>query len=158
MIKITERLLTETAAKAKVAERKRCNYNFHKDLADPINRMLNAMERGAYFPPHKHENPDKREIFVILKGRVLLVEFDDGGKITDRIILDPQEGNFGVEIPARAWHGLVPLAESSVLYEIKEGPYDKNDDKKFPEWAPAEGETGAQEFVQKIMKEAGIKA
>jgi hypothetical protein len=52
----------------------------------------------------------------------------------------------------------VPLAEVSVLYEIKEGPYEKETDKKFPEWAPKEEEEGAQGFVKRIMKEVGVKA
>ena len=39
--------------------RLRLNHNFHDDLADPINRMLNALEPGTYLQPHKHENPDK---------------------------------------------------------------------------------------------------
>ncbi|MGB3242749.1 MAG: WbuC family cupin fold metalloprotein [Candidatus Omnitrophota bacterium] len=155
MIKIKEKLLTETAAKAKDAERKRCNHNFHKDPADPINRMLNAMEKGTYFCPHKHENPDKREIFIILKGRVLIAEFNENGRVTDHITLDPEKGNMGVEIPPKVWHTLVPLAENSVLYEIKDGPYNKDIDKTFPEWAPKEGEEDTQEFVDRILKEVG---
>ncbi|MFQ5952083.1 MAG: WbuC family cupin fold metalloprotein [Candidatus Omnitrophota bacterium] len=156
MIKITDKLLTETSDKAGHAERKRHNYNFHKDFDDPINRMINAMEKGAYFPPHKHENPDKREVFIIFKGRVLMVEFNDSGKVTDYIILDPEKGDMGVEIPPRTWHTLVPLEKVSVLYEIKDGPYDKNVDKTFAEWAPKEGEEGAKEFVDKILMELNV--
>jgi cupin fold WbuC family metalloprotein len=157
MIKITERLLDETAAKAKVAERKRSKCLFHEGFADPINRMINAMEKGAYFPPHKHENPDKREVFIILSGRVVMVEFDDDGRVTDHIILDPEEGNMGVEIPPRKWHTLIPLAGISVLYEIKDGPYDKEIDKTFAEWAPKEGEEGTEEFVDRVLSELDIK-
>ena len=157
MIKITKDLLADTAEKARQAERKRCNYNFHKDHSDPINRMLNSMVRGSYFPPHKHENPDKLEIFIILKGKVLLVEFDDEGSLADHFVLDPKKGDMGIEIPARKWHSLVPLADTSVLYEIKEGPYEKEADKKFPGWAPKEDEEGAREFVEKILKELNIQ-
>ena len=157
MIKITDKLLTETADKAGQAERKRCNYNFHEDYSDPVNRMINAMEKGAYFPPHKHENPDKREVLLIFKGRVLMVEFDVNGKVTDHIILDPKKGNMGVEISPKTWHSLIPLEEVSVLYEIKDGPYNKNIDKTFPEWAPKEGEEGTGEFVRKVLKELNIE-
>jgi cupin fold WbuC family metalloprotein len=158
MIKINDKLLTETAARAKHAERQRCNHNFHEQPSDPVNRMLNAMKKGAYFPPHKHEKPDKREVFIILRGRVLMVEYDDNGRTKDHIILDPKEGNFGVEFSPGVWHSLIPLEEVSVLYEIKDGPYDKDIDKTFAEWAPKEGEEGASEFVDKILKELKIQA
>jgi cupin fold WbuC family metalloprotein len=158
MIKITEKLFTEIAAKAGKAERKRSNYNFHEDNSDPINRMINVMERSAYFPPHKHEDPDKREVFIILKGRVVMVEYDDSGNITDHIILDPREGSFGVELGPRTWHNLIPLDEVSVLYEIKDGPYDKEVDKTFAGWAPREGEEGAKGFVKSILGQLGLNS
>jgi len=59
-------LLNEVIQKAKNSPRGRMNYNFHDDLVDPINRMLNAFEPGTYIQPHKHENPDKREVFILL--------------------------------------------------------------------------------------------
>ena len=156
MKKITESLVSELSGQAKKAERQRYNYNFHGDYSDPINRMINAVEKDAYFPPHKHENPDKREIFIILKGRVLVIEFDGKGKIKDHIVLDPNEGNFGVEIPAKKWHSLIPLEEQSVLYEIKDGPYDKKEDKIFAGWAPEETSEDAQKFVLGVLQQLNI--
>jgi len=113
--------------------------------------MINVIERDAYFPPHKHEAPDKREVFIILKGIVLAVEFDDTGQIKDYIILDPEIGNFGVEIPSGKWHSLIPLAEESILYEIKDGPYDEETDKTFAEWAPLEASKNAGGFAAKVL-------
>lgn len=156
MIKITGKLADDTLAAAKTAERRRNNHNFHEDFSHPINRMLNAMEPEAYFPPHKHENPAKVEVFVILKGRVVILEFDDAGKIKDHVILDPRRESYGVEIPLNAWHSLIPL-ESSVLYEIKEGPYDKDSDKTFASWAPGEGDPEAVAYVRGLLGEIGIK-
>ncbi|MGB2600413.1 MAG: WbuC family cupin fold metalloprotein [Candidatus Omnitrophota bacterium] len=155
MIKITGNLIQDVAGKTKETARKRSNYNFHTAYEDPINRMINAVEPEAYFPPHKHEGPDKREIFLILSGKVIFIEFEDTGRIKDHIILDPLAGNFGVEISAGTWHSLIPL-ESSVLYEIKDGPYDSDSDKVFAGWAPKENEQGVKEFVDKILKEMGL--
>ena len=152
MITITDELLKETSNKAKTSVRKRCNYNFHKSNTDPIQRFINALEPDTYLRPHKHANPDKTEIFLILKGRVLIVEFDDNGKVIDYFILDYKKGNQGVEIPPKTWHSFIALQESSILYEIKEGPFIKETDKIFAKWSPAEGTNKTQEFNKKILQ------
>ena len=46
------------------------NYNFHERLDDPVNRLLNALEPGTYLRPHRHLNPKKDEIFLLLRGRI----------------------------------------------------------------------------------------
>jgi len=75
MLKIVSpKLLAELSQKANNSPRKRLNHNFHDDLADPINRMLNAFEPGTYIQPHKHENPDKREVFIVLRGSLVVLE------------------------------------------------------------------------------------
>ena len=74
---ITEQLLDETTARAKVNPRLRMNYNFHEDLDDPVNRLLNAMEPGTYLRPHRHLNPDKDEVFLLLRGKAAVFIFDE---------------------------------------------------------------------------------
>jgi len=138
MIKINNKLIKQVAREAKTAPRKRINYNFHQDYNEGIQRILNAADTQTYVRPHKHEAPDKTEIFIILKGRVLCVEFDDAGKITDHLFLDAVKGNFGVEIKPGTWHSFISLKNGSCVYEIKEGPYDPKVDKQFAPWSPAE--------------------
>lgn len=132
-------MLTELTQKAAVLPRKRLNYNYHDDLADPINRMLNAFEPGTYIQPHKHENPDKREVFLILKGSLVVVIFDTTGNPLEFILLNHQKGNHGVEIPPGAWHTVFSIESGTVAYEIKDGPYLQITDKNFAPWAPKEG-------------------
>ena len=55
---INEQLLDETTARAKQSPRLRMNYNFHEELDDPVNRLLNAMEPGTYIRPHRHLKPN----------------------------------------------------------------------------------------------------
>jgi cupin fold WbuC family metalloprotein len=88
MIKITDKLLEEVSDRAKVFKRKRSNYKFHKSTKDPMQRFLNAVEPGTYVRPHKHDNPPKTEVFIVLKGKVLVLEFGSDGKVTDHVILD----------------------------------------------------------------------
>jgi cupin fold WbuC family metalloprotein len=156
MIRIDTPLLDTLSGKAKAAPRRRTNHNFHQSAADPLNRMLNAMEPGTYVQPHKHENPDKREAFLLLRGKMLVVSFDEAGQVTDHVVLDPQAGNFrpGSAAPHLP-HPDLP-GEGSVLYELKDGPYDVNNDKTFAPWAPPEGSPEAPEYNQQLLRRLGL--
>jgi len=156
MIKLTDDLINDLSKKAKEAARGRTNYNFHKSYDDAIQRMLNAAEPGTYIRPHKHENPDKTEIFIILRGSVVMVEFDDSGRPIDHVILDPQKGAKAVEVAPRKWHSFITLKTGSVLYEVKDGPYTQMTDKNFAPWAPAEGTKEALEFNERILRKLDI--
>lgn len=163
MIKINETLLIETSQKAKKSPRRRMNFNFHKEDAATLQRMLNAFEPDTYIHPHKHENPDKVEVFLVLRGRILVVEFDDAGNITEHIVLDAKNGNYGAEIAARTWHTIISLEEGSVAYEVKDGPYNVSVDKNFAVWAPSENNDpdsdayrAGRAFNKKILNELGI--
>jgi len=156
MIKLTNELINEVSKKAKEAARRRINYNFHKSYDDTLQRMLNAAEPGTYIRPHKHENPDKTEIFIILRGSVAMVEFDDAGQPTDHVILDPQKGAKAVEVAPGKWHSFITLKTGSVLYEVKDGPYIQMTDKNFAPWAPPEGTKEASEFNERILRKLNI--
>ncbi len=109
----------------------------------------------TYVQPHKHENPDKREAFLILKGKILVVSFDDAGTINDYVLLSPTGGNFGLEIPPRTYHTLICLETGSVLYELKDGPYIVATDKVFAPWAPKEGDPGSSAYNREILDQLG---
>ena len=138
---------------ARHSSRRRKNLNFHFAGDDLLQRMLNAFEPGTYVRPHKHGEPEKREVFLLLRGRLLMVFFDDEGNITERKLLDQQQGNYGVEIPPGVWHAAVSLAEGTIVYEVKDGPYDPETDKQFAPWAPEEGSPEADEYLQQLAGE-----
>jgi len=151
MLKIvSEKSLTELSQKAALLPRKRLNLNFHEDLADPINRMLNAFEPGTYIQPHKHENPDKRELFIVLRGSLIVVIYDDSGNPTDYVLLNPQKGNHAIEVPPGVWHSVISLETGTVAYEIKDGPYQVISDKNFASWAPKEGQPECEDYLRKL--------
>lgn len=151
MIKIDSELIDGIAKQAGEKDRKRLNYNFHEQSTDLLQRMLNAIEPGSYIQPHKHENPDKREVFIILKGSMAVFLFDDAGKVIDVCILDSDTGIYGVEIEAGAWHTIISLKSGSVVYEVKDGPYEPIDDKNFATWAPREGDSGIESYMQSLL-------
>lgn len=157
MIRIDTELIDKVTARAKIAPRKRTNHNFHQTPDDLLNRMLNAMELGTYVHPHKHEDPDKREAFLILRGAILVIEFDDKGNITDHIILNPKEGVFGLEIQPRTYHTLICLEPGTVVYELKDGPYNPVNDKQFASWAPPEGSPEGPLYMQQLLAKLGMQ-
>ncbi|MDR2680305.1 MAG: WbuC family cupin fold metalloprotein [Tannerella sp.] len=148
---INQKLLDETTARAKQSPRLRMNHNFHEELDDPVNRLINAMEPGTYLRPHRHKNPDKNEIFLLLRGKAALFLFDDSGNITETVILDPANGTYGGEIPADVWHTLIILESGSVVYEIKQGPYAPLSPENMAPWSPdAEDAEGARKYMDKL--------
>lgn len=150
---IDNKLLQAVSEKAKASDRQRMNHNFHSDYSDPINRMLNALEPGTYCQPHKHEDPDKREVFMVLKGSFAVFFFNDIGEVTQVVKLSQSEGTYGVDIPPRIWHTLVCLEPGSVAYEVKDGPYAKPKDKNFASWAPKEGEPGCAAYLEGLLEQ-----
>ena len=156
MKKINEQLLNNVSSQAQSSPRRRMNYNFHSDYSDTLQRLLNAMEPLSYIQPHKHEDPDKREVFFALRGRIVVAEFDETGNVTDHILLDPVTGNFGAEIAERTYHTIIALDPGTVAYEVKDGPYSPIDDKNFASWAPKEGSAGSSEYLQGILNKIGI--
>ena len=148
---IDEQLLDKTMEKAMKSPRLRMNYNFHDTLDDPINRLINAMEPDTYLRPHRHQNPDKIEIFLVLRGKVALFLFDDWGQITEKHILGPKTGIYGGEINADVWHTLIVLESGSVVYEVKPGPYTPLSPENFASWSPAPDDTeGVKQFLAKL--------
>jgi cupin fold WbuC family metalloprotein len=152
MTKIDSTFISGMITEAKNSARKRKNHNFHKVPEDTLQRMLHAMEPDTYIQPHKHENPDKREAFIILKGTVAVVQFDEEGNVQDHIIMNHGTGNFGVDIQPGTWHTLICLETESVVYEVKDGPYNPSDDKQFAGWAPEERDPDALIFNKKIIR------
>ena len=157
MIIIDQKLVTNLTREARKSNRLRKNHNFHADYADPVNRMLNAFEPGTYVRPHKHETPDKSEVFIVLTGKAVAVQFDETGSILEQAVLDHKSGVFGVEIPPRVWHTILSLASGTVLYEVKQGPYAPLEDKNFAVWAPEEGSPEAAAYVGSVLRALGLR-
>lgn len=154
MKRIDKHLLDETTQRAMQSARRRMNYNFHERLDDPINRLLNAMEPGTYIRPHRHLNPEKDEIFLLLRGKAMLFLFDEAGKITEKMLLDPLAGSYGAEIEPGVWHCLLVLETGTVIYEIKPGPFAPLSPENIAAWSPEpDDEKGVAEYLAYLSSE-----
>jgi len=118
---IDTELLDKVSSEAKASPRLRMNYNFHQSLEDKCHRFLNAVEPGTKVEIHRH--PTKDESFVLLRGKVRVTTHNDDGSMIDDVVLCPEEGKYGVNIPKGVWHTIESLAENSIIFECKEGPF-----------------------------------
>ena len=118
---IDKQLLDNVSRQAQKSDRLRMNYNFHHSLDDKCHRFLNAVEPGTKVEIHRH--PTKDESFVLLRGRVRVNTYNDDGTVLESIVLCPEEGFYGVDIPKGVWHNVESLESGSVFFECKEGPF-----------------------------------
>lgn len=134
--------LAGLAARAGTATRGRTNLKLHPELSDPVQRFFNAISPGSYVRPHRH-GAGRWETFVGIRGRAVMLTFDDGGTVLERAELAPAGPAVAAEVAGGVWHTVVALEEGTVLLELKPGPYHPIADKDFARWAPAEGDPGA---------------
>lgn len=118
---IDTRLLDDVTRQAKESPRLRMNYNLHDSLDAKAQRLLNALEPGTILPIHRH--PLTAETYILLRGKIKILYYNDWKEITETTVLDPLFGNYGIHIPAGQWHTLEVLESGSVILEVKDGPY-----------------------------------
>lgn len=117
---IDDRLIDRVEEEAKESPRLRMNYNFHESLDAEAQRLMNVLLPGTIIPIHRHRHT--AETYVLLRGKMVVAFYNDMGAQTDRFLLDPKEGNYGVQIPKGQWHG-IEVIEPSAIFEVKDGPY-----------------------------------
>lgn len=117
---INDQLLDKVTVEAEASPRLRMNYNLHDSLDAKAQRLINVLLPGTPLPIHRHRHT--AETYVILRGKMFVVFYNDMGAQTERYLLDPTQGNHGVQIPAGQWHGIEVL-EPSAIFEVKDGPY-----------------------------------
>ena len=117
---INNDLLDEVTLKAGESPRLRMNYNLHDSLDAKAQRLINVLLPGTALPIHRHRHA--AETYVLLRGKMFVVLYNDLGAQVERYLLDPTIGNYGVQIPSGQWHG-IEVIEPSAIFEVKDGPY-----------------------------------
>ena len=117
---IDGKFLDEVTKRAEESPRLRMNFNLHDSLEAKAQRLINVLLPGTILPIHRHRHT--AETYVLLRGKMSVVFYNDMGGRTERYLLDPTAGNYGVQIPAGQWH-TVEVIEPSAILEVKDGPY-----------------------------------
>lgn len=118
---INNALLNELTEKASESERLRMNHNFHDSNESKSQRLLNALEPGTVIPLHKHDNT--AETYIVLRGSIRVDFYNSVDSLGESAVIDPLEGNYGIDIPSGQLHTLEVLQKGTVIFECKDGPY-----------------------------------
>lgn len=152
IVLLTEARIQRALEASRESDRKRVIAPFHKNDEDPLHRMFNAMQPETYVRPHRHFEVPKCEVFLVLRGALDLVVFDQQGVITFACALRAGSEQFGADLAAGLFHCVIVREPDTLMYEVKPGPYAPASDKDFAPWAPAEGEPGVPAFRAQLER------
>lgn len=132
--------------------RRRIMLPMHRSDQEGVQRLINFIQLGSYIRPHLHPMPECIENVTVLAGCLGFMTFDSEGNVLTRHRLTAgQAASCMVDIEQGVWHTLVPLAEDTVVLEIKRGPYQASSDKSFAPWSPVEGTDAAQHWLNETV-------
>ena len=143
--RIDQSLFDHLADAARQRPRQRINHNLHQSN-DQVQRFLNVLQPGTYVRPHqhvRHGTGNGFECFLVLQGEIGLLLFDDQGNMIQRERLSTTGSLRGIEVAANQVHSLVALQANTVIFELKQGPYQPCLDKDFLAGFPEEGSPAA---------------
>ncbi len=119
--KIDKCLLDTISDQAASSDRLRMNYNFHTALDAPAQRLLNALEPNTVIPIHRHQTT--KETYIVLRGKIRIFIYNDDREVIEEFAVSPSLEIYGVDIPANTWHALKVEEKGTVIFEVKDGPY-----------------------------------
>lgn len=147
---------------AEKSQRLRAHSNIHESYQDSVQKIFIALKADSYIRPHRHTLDPKEECLIAIRGLMSLVLFTDQGEVMSITIFGGEKYaenmpiGSGVQISANTWHTVIPLSENSILFEVKDGPFNANIAKEFASWSPAEGSINSVNYFQKL-KEISLK-
>jgi cupin fold WbuC family metalloprotein len=141
--------LSELKSMAMLNKRHRIRLCAHCSPNDKLHEMFIVHAKDCYVRPHRHLG--RAESMTILEGEADVVLFNDDGSIKQ--IINMGEMNSGKKFYYRLsepiYHTLLIRTDFLVFHESTEGPFSK-ENSVFPEWTPAEYDTGVNEFLAHI--------
>ncbi|MCR5871134.1 MULTISPECIES: WbuC family cupin fold metalloprotein [unclassified Sphingomonas] len=147
--------VADLVSRARGSARRRQHFNIHAEYADPVQRLFNGIEPDSYIRPHRHLSDPKRECLIGVRGAFALIAFDAEGGI-ERIVHfgAAPDLSIGVELDHGQWHTVIAKAPGSVLFEVKQGPFDPLAAKNLAPWAPEEGSGAAVAYLEWLHRAA----
>lgn len=107
----------------------RFRISLHTSSDDDLHNMIIAIKKNNFVYPHKHS---KSESYHILKGSVLLIYFNDNGKVINCIELN-SDNYLIARVDKHQYHALISL-EDSIYHETRIGPFIAKEDSIFAKW------------------------
>ena len=83
-----------------------------------------------------------------------LIAFDDLGNVIQVTRFGTEKYGsdiaIGMSIPPHVWHTVIALEKSSILCEVKAGPFDPKRPKDLATWAPSEDSDLANRYLTRM--------
>ena len=149
--RLDQDLFDRVAKEARQGSRLRMNHNLHQ-ANDLVQRFINVLQPGTYVRPHRHlrdQEGEGFECFLVLQGAVGLLLLNQRGEVTHQERLDASGPLQGIELAESQLHTLVALEADTVIFELKQGPYQPSSDKDFLTGFPLENTPDAETQEQR---------
>lgn len=134
-------ILRKLQDKAKKAKNRRSRVCIHLSRSSKVQEMIIYVLKNSYMPPHKHPAGNS-ESYHVISGKLDLYIFNKKGDIIEKISLESYKKNSNKKFYYRTnsgnfWHMPVVQSKECIYHEIYSGPWKKEHDVKFPNWAPS---------------------
>lgn len=85
---IDDKLIDKVTDEANESPRLRMNFNLHDSLDAKAQRLINVLLPGTILPIHRHQ--DTAETYALLRGKMVVVFYNDMGLRLSGIFLTPK--------------------------------------------------------------------
>lgn len=132
------------------SKKNRSRICIHTSQKCKTHEMIICLKKNSYIRPHIHPNK-KSESYHVIRGRMLVYVFAKTGKIIDIIKMSsPQnKDNFYYRMDKGYYHMPIATSEYCLYHETFSGPFEKNKDVLYAEFAPLENDV---DLVKKFLK------
>ena len=117
------KIISEKEIKRLINDKENRRICLHKKINDRHQEMFIFQKKKNFFPPKKNLKSDQS--FFIIKGKLLILVFNNKGKIRKKIILK-KNGTFYARIKKNIYHCDIPISKYSIHLETKNCIFKKN--------------------------------
>jgi cupin fold WbuC family metalloprotein len=136
IICIDEQWFEKLIDAANSSERKISRVLLHQAPTETVQEMIIAFTNVCIISPNK--STGKSESVHVIRGKIALLEFDEGGNLANQIILaSAGEGKPSIyRYSDTPWHTMVALSHIAIVHEVMQGPFVQTTEKS-PDWVSA---------------------
>ncbi|MFA5905564.1 MAG: WbuC family cupin fold metalloprotein [Desulfobacula sp.] len=127
-------------------EKQNARISLHTSPENALHNMIIMQLKGTYNRPHKHVL--KAEAYHLIHGEQKVIIFDNEGGIRESCRMSAR-GRFIYRFEKNLFHMSIPLSDIVVFHESKTGPFIRQGDSVYPNWAP---ETDEPDKINRFMK------
>lgn len=125
MVKIDDELLGNLTIDALDRQFQQMDYSLFDSCDSQTNIKIRVLLPTAPIPIRRNRKSD--EAYVLIRGKLFVVLYNEMGGQTERLLLDESKGSYGVKIPRDQWFS-IEVVEPSTILEIKNGDTEKIDE------------------------------